>query len=206
MKKKRMFILVISLFLTMIVVAALITGIVHFVNHDNDEGEPSENNIRYHLPNYDENIFNNTAYMSFQRDLRYSALGVENYYSYEKDYESAPRECRFFLDYFNTVINGKYEDLASFYVEGYFEEEPKFTMQMIYEPYVYYHSVSTDEIDGVETELINFKVEYRIFKNNGTFRKGVSSNVKIPQIYQLIKMSNGSYRIYRILEIQIAEE
>ncbi len=206
MKKNRMFILVISLFLTLIIVATLITGIIHFVNRNDGGEEPLENNIHYHLPDYDENIFDNTAYMSFQRDLRYSVSGVENYYSYESDYESAPRDCRFFLDYFNTVINGNYEDLSSFYVDGYFKEEPKFTMQMIYDPYVYYHSVTTDVIDGVETELINFRVEYRIFKNNGTFRKNVSSNVKVPQIYQLVEMSDGSYRIYRILEIKIVEE
>jgi hypothetical protein len=75
-------------------------------------------------------------------------------------------------------------------------------MQMTYEPYVMYHSVSTEEIDGQEVELFNFHVRYKIFRNNGTFREGVGSNVAIPQIYQLVKLQDGSLRIYRILDVK----
>ena len=88
-------------------------------------------------------------------------------------------------------------------MDGYFEEDPKFTMQMIYDPYVMYHSVSTDEIDGEEITLFNFQVRYCIFKNNKTYRSDVDSNVAVPQIYQLIKIEDGTYRIFRILKIEV---
>ena len=79
-------------------------------------------------------------------------------------------------------------------------------MRMLYEPYVQFHSVSEDEVDGEKISLLNFQVHYKIFKNNGTFRSGVPSNTAIPQIYQLIKGEDGLYRIFRSLEIEVEDE
>lgn len=195
-KKSKLLIVTAASFL---VVALLVIVVVFLLPKDKGDGSNGE----YYPANYDENIFLNPAYMEFQRDLLYSVGGIEQLFSYENDFETADPECKFFLDYFHTVINGEYENYKSFFVDGYFEEEPKFTMQMIYDPYVRYHSTSTDEIDGKEVSLLNFQVGYRIFKNNKTFRSDVDSNVEIPQIYQLIKEEDGSYRIFRILNIEV---
>ena len=184
--------------LVLLILAALIVGAVFLFGQKKSEDDPE---IRFHLPNYEENIFENKAYMSFQRNLRYSVSGIEQLYSYENDYEDAGVECKFFLDYFQTIISGKYEELSKFYVENFFETKPKFTMQMIYEPYVLFHSTSEDEIDGEKVTLINFHVEYKIFKNNGTFRNDLPSNTAVPQIYQLVKLESGEYQIYRILDV-----
>lgn len=195
-KKSKLLIITAASFLA---VALLVIALVFLFPKDKGAGSNGE----YYPANYDENIFLNPAYMEFQRDLLYSVGGIEQLFSYEKDFETADPECKFFLDYFHTVINGEYENYKRFFVDGYFEEEPKFTMQMIYDPYVRYHSTSTDEIDGKEVSLLNFQVGYRIFKNNKTFRSDVDSNVEIPQIYQLIKEEDGSYRIFRILNIEV---
>lgn len=167
--------------------------------------QPMPSGGEYYPANYDENIFLNQAYMGFQRDLIYGANGVEQLFSYEKDLESADTECQFFLKYFHTVINGEYQSYKDFFVDGYFKEDPMFTMQMIYDPAVRYHSASIDEIDGKEVTLLNFEVSYRIFKNNKTFRSEVSSNSLVPQIYQLIKTEDGTYKIFRILDIEVKD-
>lgn len=195
-KKSKLLIITATSFLA---VALLVIALVFLFPSD----KGGRSNGEYYPANYDENIFLNPAYMEFQRDLLYSVGGIEQLFSYEKDFETADPECKFFLDYFHTVINGEYENYKRFFVDGYFEDEPKFTMQMIYDPYVRYHSTSTDEIDGKEVSLLNFQVGYRIFKNNKTFRSDVDSNVEIPQIYQLIKEEDGSYRIFRILNIEV---
>lgn len=156
---------------------------------------------QYYVPNYEEDIFQNKAYMSYQRDLLYSVAGVEQLYQYERDFDVADKECQFFLSYFQCAINGEWEKYPEFFVEDYFEESVKFTMQMIYEPKVIYHSVSEETIDGQKVNLYNFHVEYKIFKNNETFREGVNSNTAVPQIYQLVKLESGAYKIYRILDV-----
>ena len=195
-KKNKLFIV---LAVSLLAVAFFVVAILFFLPKDKTSGSNGE----YYPANYDENIFLNHAYMEFQRDLLYSVGGVEQLFSYEEDLESADTECEFFLKYFHTVISGDYESYKSFFVDGYFEEEPKFTMQMIYDPYVRYHSISKDKIDGKEVSLLNFQVSYRIFKNNKTFRSDVDSNVEVPQIYQLIQGEDGSYRIFRILNIEV---
>lgn len=197
-ERKKNKLLIISA-VSLLAVAVFVIGILLLLPKDQASGSNGE----YYPANYDENIFLNPAYMGFQRDLLYGIGGVEQLFSYEKDLESADPECKFFLNYFHTVIHGEYENYTSFFVDGYFEEEPKFTMQMIYDPYVRYHSTSTDEIDGKEISLLNFQVGYRIFKNNKTFRSDIDSNVEVPQIYQLIKGEDGSYRIFRILNIEV---
>ena len=191
--------------IAIIVLLICVAGIVCFILFDR-ESDSGSDDIFYYPANYDEDIMQNSAYLSFNRDLLYSCGGVEQQFSYENDRDDATAECGFFLDYFNALISGDNDAFVRFYCEDYFEEQPNITRQMIYEPYVFYHSVTQEEIDGKEVSLYNFHVRYAIFKNNGTFRKGVASNSAVPQIYQLIKTDDGEYKIYRILEIEFKDE
>ena len=196
--KNKIFVICLITFLALIL---LVIGIFFLL----PKKETQPNSGEYYPVDYEENIFLNQAYMEFQRDMMYSYGGVSQLFNYEKDFETAEDECRFFLQYFHTVINGQYESYKDFFVENYFEEDPKFTMQMIYDPTVQFHSVSTDKVNDEEVSLYNFQVCYRIFKNNKTFREDVDSNVAVPQIYQLIKSENGEYRIFRILSIEVED-
>lgn len=196
--KNKIFVICLITFLALIL---LVIGIFFLL----PKKETQPNSGEYYPIDYEENIFLNQAYMEFQRDMMYSYGGVSQLFNYEKDFETAEDECRFFLQYFHTVINGQYESYKDFFVENYFEEDPKFTMQMIYDPTVQFHSVSTDKVNDEEVSLYNFQVCYRIFKNNKTFREDVDSNEAVPQIYQLIKSENGEYRIFRILSIEVED-
>ena len=157
----------------------------------------------YYYPVYwDENVFDNRVYMGLDRDLIYSANNVTQQFGYNDSDDGMSDECRFFLDYFDHVIRGKYEEILSFYVDDYFSpsNKPKFTMQKLYEPNVLFLSFEDETIDGIATRVFSFKVSYKIFMNNGTFRRNIHSNTAVPQVYQLIKV-NQQYRIYRILDI-----
>ncbi len=197
--KKSKIILVAIVFSLLLIVVGAFLVLNFFLSGENDK--ENGQNIQYYLADYEEDIFQNKAYMEFQRDLSYSYAGVEQFFSND-DFEDASTECKFFLSYFDAVTKGDYEKYPAFFVDGYFEKNPMFTMQMIYEPFVKYHSASTETIDEKEVVLLNFQVRYKIFKNNGTFRSGVPSNSAIPQIYQLIKSDDGSYKIFRILDIE----
>ena len=199
-KNKKLVIVIVA-----VLVLALIAGICFFFLLDGKD-EAGNDDIFYYPANYDEDIMKNSAYLSFNRDLRYSYGGVEQQFSYENDRKDATAECGFFLDYFNALISGDNDALVRFYCEDFFETEPNITKQMIYEPYVLYHSATQEEVNGEEVTLYNFHVRYAIFKNNGTFRKGVASNSAVPQIYQLLKSDSGEYKIYRILEIEFEDE
>ncbi len=198
-KRRNKTLLIIGSILALILILSL--SLFFFLPKE-DENTSDPEKIHYYLPDYDENIYENKGYMSFERGLLYSAGGVEQLFHYDLNFDEATPECQFFLKYFHSVIGGEYETISQYYVDGFFEEQPKFTMQMIYEPYVMYHSLSTEEIDGESVDLYNFHVRYKIFKNNGTFRQGVGSNVAVPQIYQILKQADGSFKIYRILDVK----
>ena len=63
----------------------------------------------FYPADYSYNIFKNTAYMSMERDLLYRNGNFVKRYNYEKDFKDAKPECQFFLEYFNTAINGDYQ-------------------------------------------------------------------------------------------------
>ena len=197
-KMKRLLLIFISIMLISVIAASIV--ILVFGNTPD-----TEDSIFYYPAYESENIFENDAYMSFERSLRYSYAGVEQLYNYGNDYNSADTYCKFFLGYFKTLIEGDGEALCDFYVDDYFESVPRFTMQMIYEPYVVFHSEGSLEENGEKIDIANFEVRYKIFKNNGSFRKGVQSNKAVPQIYQLI-IQNGAIKIKNVLEIEYEDE
>jgi len=197
--KARIFLILGSVVLLFFLVTA---GIWAFLKLDDPEEFGGGGGYIYYYPaNYEQNIYENQIYMSYNRDLIFSTSKDEQIFNYETDYESASAECKFFLDYFHTVIEGDYTKIQEFYTEDYFETEPKFTMQMIYEPYVVFNSSQEETVDGKEIKVFNFYVRYKIYQNNGTFRKGVASNAAIPQIYQLIQGEDEKYLIRNVLDI-----
>ena len=100
-------------------------------------------------------------------------------------------DVRFFYHYFQTVIHGDAETYATYFTLDYEGKIPEsFTQQMIYDIRVQpYYSEET----GENTYL----VEYRILKNNGTFRNDIGSKVSRAQLYTLVE-EDGDYRIKSI--------
>ena len=190
----------ISLICVVLALSLAVACVIVFLP-EKGENRGESDSIYYYPVKYDEDIFENQAYLEFERDLFYSASDITKEYRFIEDRDSASVECRFFIDYFDAVIRGDYEAYNGFFVDDYFETAPEFTMQMIYEPYVMLHSVTEEEIEGEIKSIYNFEVRYRIFKNNGTFRQGVASNQAVPQIYRLIK-SEDSYKILSILDVE----
>lgn len=193
----------ISLILICILIAAVSVFLFLLGERQSEEKEGEEKEIYYHPANFDEDIFENGVYLSLNRDLifgtGYFATAVPDT---EEGRKNASEECTFFLDYFHALKYGEYESFPHFFADGFFKAEPKFTMQMLYDLQVTYHSSTTDSENGEDLQLSNYLVSYKIYQNNGTFRKGIPSNVASPQIYQLMKNADGEYKIYRILEIE----
>ena len=100
-------------------------------------------------------------------------------------------DVRFFHHYFQTIIKGDAETYATYFALNYEGKIPEsFTQQMLYDIHVQpYYSEET----GENTYL----VEYRILKNNGTFRNDIGSKVSRAQLYTLVE-EDGEYRIASI--------
>ena len=173
--------------------------------------------IYYFPARFDEDIFQNTAYLTFDRSLLFGTQNYQSYYQYETDRETAPEEARFFLDYFHCLMYGEEDGIIDFFVPGYFEDKnnfteimvggkPHFTMQMIHDMSVILHSEDSEKIEGEETLVYSYTVKYPIYHNNGTWRKGVGDDEIRPQVYQLIRDEEENYRIWRILDVFVENE
>ena len=170
-------------------------------SNQNAKSTPSDKVIIYAPADYDEDILQNSFYLSLDRDLIFGTPLHKVRYNYEIDRQTASVEAGFFMDYFNCLIHGDEEGILEFFIPGYFEEKPHFTMQKIHDMEVTLHSVEDDTVDGEEKTVFSYTVSYEIFKNNGTWRQGVGSDDGRPQIYQLILDEDGQYKIWRILEV-----
>lgn len=195
------------IFLPIILVLSVCLTVVLMVKpwqkQKSDQTKQESGKIVYYPTDYDEDILQDRVYLSYDRDLLFGSPYQQRKYHFETEREEASEEAGFFLDFFQCLIMGESDSLQSFFVQGYFAEEPHFTMQMIHDISVVLHSVDQDTVNGISTEVYSYTVTYEIFRNNGTWRQGVGSNDARPQIYQLIRDEDGNYKIWRILDVVV---
>ena len=75
-------------------------------------------------------------------------------------------------------------------------------MQMVNEINVMLHSKDMAEYNDQTIEIYNFRVNYVIYRNNGTWRDDVTSQELRPEIFQVIQTEEGLYKILRILKVE----
>lgn len=196
------------LWMALIAFILIVIGVVVFVlikpwKSSSDKTNFGDNPLVYYPANYEADIMQNRVYLSYDRDLLFGTPYDQQSFTLDTDRESATEELSFFLDFFSSLIQGDYENIVSFFTEGFFNDAPRFTPQMIHDMSVTLHSVDRATVNGMETEVYSYTVIYEIFQNNGTWRKGVGSNEARPQIFQLVRDDAGYYKIFRILDVTV---
>lgn len=144
---------------------------------------------------YNENIFEDTAYTSKQRDVFFTYDGDGEFITSENYLTFSPAG-EMFYNYFGCVINGDYSLYPSFFSESFKKNAllpEKFTMQKLYDISVTLES--REIVDNGYTEL--YSVRYRIMDNNGTFRSDLKNGTVIP-VYYTVFVTNTSAQIVGI--------
>lgn len=139
--------------------------------------------LRFYPADYNEDITKDSEYMEKNRYIAYTK-GNDTYIITDGDYSGYDSTVEFFARYFDTVINGRYEEYDSYFTEGYFEEQTnkeRFTPQKLYDIEIKFISTSTVE-DAIS---YIYYVDYKIFENNGTFRNDIESDASRTLVYEL---------------------
>lgn len=147
----------------------------------------------FYPANYSEDIYADEEYMKKERHISYKN-GNDTYIIYDEDYAQYGRPIVFFSEYFDTVINGRYEEYDKYFTEHYFENQTnkeKFTPQKIYD--IQLEILSSRPGDGFTTHV--FSVQFKIRRNNGTFRNDIDSDRARAVFYELIEDENGKVLI-----------
>ena len=125
----------------------------------------------------DENIFEDEDYTEEMRKINFSDVseGIKEYILNEENISDCEASVVFMYNYINYIISGDVEKYNSCFSQAYYEKVyPKsyFTMQRLYDINLY--KVDERYEDGYAIYI--FKLDYKILKNNGTFRKDISSS------------------------------
>jgi len=193
-KKKLVFIIGVIIALSVVIFLFF-----KFVSSD----ELPQDDLEYFPADYSENIFLNQEYMDKVRFLKFGSEGY-NYILTDDNFLEYDEKAIFFKLYFDSIIAGDVSKYITYFDDTFFNSQnpkpEKFTMQKIYDIEVLYQETLQMEYKGKNIEVFDYLVRYKIMENNGTFRKGIPSDVWKPQHY-LISFINNELKILNIVDI-----
>ena len=142
-----------------------------------------EQEIDFYPINEDEDIFEREDYMGLDRYLYYTDPMTGETYVPERHELATVDPCLpFFCDYLECIIRGDELTYPLYFSTAYLEtnELPEdFTMQMLYdiriEPYL------------TGDDRTAYLLDYKIYRNNGTFRRDIGSNASRTLLIYLAK-------------------
>ena len=151
----------------------------------------------FYKTDYDLDPTQDEEYMGLDRQLWYHSGGVGIGGSLEDDeaWNGYNDAVTFFVKYFKTVIAGDTDAYNALFTKAYYrknDEHIRFAPQMLYDIHVYQLSESTDN-SGV-TEW-TFSVEYKIHRNDGTFRNDIPSDGSRALLFTLRGDASGNVLI-----------
>jgi hypothetical protein len=187
--------------LIIILAAAAIAGLILFFIDRAEKNEKSgsiysedvyeKDPNRFAVYDPDEpSIFEDEKYLSLDRSLHVRRFG-EEFTVTDKNSVMADGAALFFIDYFDALSRGdtaRYNEMFSDSFYETHEREEEFSEQRVYD----IHVTLLGESDGLER--VSYKVEYKIQRNNGTFRRDIYSDSTRPLIFDLVR-DGDTYKI-----------
>lgn len=152
--------------------------------------------IYYFSADYDDDISADIVYMSKNREVFFTNDSGLGEYLTEKDGELATVKGVMY-NYFRALKDGsaeEHEKLLSASYKEKFVVQKSFTPQKIYDIQVAF--LTGDVSDGVYYE--KYTVSYKIYRNNGTYRADVGSDVAKKMVFEIVTI-NGEALINSIV-------
>lgn len=173
-----------ALLLVMYLLTLVLPWIIEKLQGRDEEGIADFN---FYEPDFNENIFEDTEYIKLIEGgmIKYDNSSNEIITVTDENKEQLGVAGNFMLDYVNAIVEGEHEKYNLFFSDEYYkthEKKEKFTMQKLYNVVLTPYSVeSVSDKNGNYTKYM-FKLSYRIFENNGTFRKDIGEDSKTQYI------------------------
>ena len=152
---------------------------------DESDAKPT---IIFYPADYDENIFNDEAYMDKDRNIYYNdgTLTISITENGNFDYSEYAPPVEFLGDMIDLIIAGDHEQYNECFSQLYYsaqnsKTEDDFTMQKLYNIKIIKCSETAVSNGGNNYNEYVYALEYMIFKNNGTFRTDIGSDANRTQ-------------------------
>lgn len=146
-----------------------------------DTSDLPPQNIEFYPADKDYNIMADEEYLEYDRRISYyDPDSGATYWVEEEQVSTSEPFVQFFHSYFQTVIYGDALNYAEHFAPDYEGELPDdFTMQMVYDIELRPHANANGETCYI--------VNYKIHKNNGTFRRDIGSDVGREYLFTLVE-------------------
>lgn len=162
-------------------------------------------------PDYESNIFENPDYKKLDHSIAYTynnqTVDLKNNLK-NNDHESYDVPfAAFFVEYFTALAKGNANgNFDSFYSDVYFRTHKSFgnfAPQKVYDidvarvgdPQTITSEEKEEDVIYIGCTLTSFEVRYRIFQNDGTFRRDILDEDIIVQYIDLLGDKSGNYTI-----------
>lgn len=178
-----------------LLIMAVFYIILWIVEKGEEPNNTQTNKYTFYNADYDENIFEDKVYMSYDRSVYYtdlsSGLTVTVTRDDTTDVSETYREAvLFLLDYIDAMINGDVEAYNACHAPEFYNKDrlPKagFTMQKLYMLTITAVDYKYDDEGDEAVRYYNMAIEYMIKNNNGTLRNDMGSDA-IRKKYLTIK-------------------
>ena len=185
--KKKIILVLTVIAITLLVMYALTLVIPMLTEKLIESDEEGTANFKFYEPNYEEDIFTDEKYMSLIKDGFLSYDNGSNSISqiFDDNTDQFGDEVELLAELVYSIQRGDDETYNSFFSQEYLNKNGKkenFTMQKIYDATITYYSTETvSDKNGNYTRYI-YKLKYRIYHNNGTFRQDIDEDAKTQYI------------------------
>ncbi len=145
--------------------------------------------IRFEYPDFEEDILKDPVYLDKQRLMAFKYGGQMTLIN-EDDYDQYDPAINLMHTYFQAAIHGWLETYNECFSDAYHEandgeREEDFTMQRIYDMEIELLGQIKDPANS-DLNRSYFRVEYKIQKNNGTFRDDMGSDCSLAQVFEIV--------------------
>ena len=198
-RKKRMIIAIISIFSALVLIWILVSALENILIEKNINENNKQIAYNFYYADFEENIFEDEEYMELIRGegIRYCDMRSNITVSIDENtIDNYGDDVRFFWDFLQNIVNGDKDAYNAMFSKDYFKQNsPKeaFTMQKIYDVQISKYSAEDIETSNGNYTKFIYTVEYRILKNNGTFRNDIGDGSRLQ--YITITNKSGEYLI-----------
>ena len=189
-------------------IAVLFVVSLVLLNHflKKKEEKPRKQNIYFYSVDEEINVFENPDYLALNRSVLYCD-DPSGWYGHTTEITAEDRHTFdptvvFAEDYLLVLIYGNHGALRSMCTANYLKDHeiPEFTQQMIYDAKIVYQSTVSQE-DG--SKLVTYRLDYKIYRNNGTYRRDVGSDtVNAEYLVLWVSPDESEIRINDIVRAQ----
>ena len=198
--KKRLLIVIGVILLVMMLLFAASYAIDAYYKARSKNEKPID--FDFYPADYGENIFDDEEYNTLIKDGFISYTDSSSGVTVGIDTDNPQKygaDVKFLVDYINTIVNGDCDAYNNMFSEDYLKyngKHEKFTMQKLYDVSITKLTVSNAAGKNGTYEIYEFILEYKILKNNGTFRKDIGDGSK--KQYLTVTTESGGFLISSI--------